>query len=257
MCCNRILHHKDSDVPLEQIVERGKPASYGQEILKRRKRITDALVDIRGLAILDFGCGNGAQTLEFAGSAARITACDISADDLAILEGASREKNIKNIFPVHYDGTTLPLPNESVDLAISFAVLEHVTNEKVALSEIRRVLKKNGEFIISVPNKWWVFETHGARLPYLPWNRVPFFSWLPSGIHRRFAMARIYKRSDITGLLLTEGFVIQTVVQMMAPMDVVPWPSVQEFLRKSLFRGNTTTIPALATEIFVHCRKPA
>ena len=35
-------------------------------------------------------------------------------------------------------------------------------------AECLRVLKPGGRFIISVPNKWWIFETHGADLPLLP-----------------------------------------------------------------------------------------
>ena len=239
----------------EQIVERGKPASYGQEITKRRARIVEGFISPGGKTILDFGCGNGAQTVELANHARTVHACDIDAADIDVLRTFALENGITNIVPVLYNGKSLPLKNESVDAAVSFAVLEHVTDERTALQDIKRVLKKGGDFVISVPNKWWIFETHGARLPLLPWNRVPFFSWLPPAIHRRYAMARIYTLSGIVNLLSANGFEVKKTCYMTAPMDVVPWPAVQKLMRNAIFRGDTTHLPNLSTEIFVHCQK--
>ncbi len=239
----------------EQIVERGKPASYGQEITKRRARIVEGFISPGGKTILDFGCGNGAQTVELAKHARTVHACDIDAADIDVLRTFALENGITNIVPVLYDGKSLPLKDESVDAAVSFAVLEHVTDERTALQDIKRVLKKGGDFVISVPNKWWIFETHGARLPLLPWNRVPFFSWLPPAIHRRYAMARIYTLSGIVNLLSANGFEVKKTCYMTAPMDVVPWPAVQKLMRNAIFRGDTTHLPNLSTEIFVHCQK--
>ena len=240
---------------MTQNVERGKPADFGQEILKRRARITAYFVTLKDKYILDFGCGNGAQTLELVRHGCRIVACDIDATDLDVLTDYARANNIKSVEAMLYDGTRLPLADAQFDVLVSYAVLEHVNNEAIALTEMRRVLKNSGELVLSVPNKWWVFETHGARLPLLPWNRVPFFSWLPKPVHARFAMARIYTRRAIIRLLVEHGFEILDSCYMTAPMDVVKSPAMQKFLRKVIFRNDVTGIPILATEIFVHCRK--
>jgi ubiquinone/menaquinone biosynthesis C-methylase UbiE len=244
-------------VSVEQIVERGRPARYGQEITRRRARIVEGFFRLGGKTILDFGCGNGAQTVELAKHASAVIGCDIDASDIEVLRTFARENGISSVVPVLYDGKSLPVKDESVDAVVSFAVLEHVTDEKSALRDILRVLKKGGDFVISVPNKWWIFETHGARLPLLPWNRVPFFSWLPSAIHRRYAMARIYTLAGIVNLLRSNGFEVRKTCYMTAPMDVVPWPAVQKLMRIVIFRGDTTPLPNLSTEIFVHCRKPS
>jgi len=244
-------------VSAEQIVERGKPASYGQEITKRRARIVEGCISLDGKMVLDFGCGNGAQTVELAKHARGVRACDIDAADIDVLRNYARENGIANVIPILYDGKSLPVEDEAVDAVVCFAVLEHVTDERTALRDIVRVLKRGGDFVISVPNKWWIFETHGARLPLLPWNRVPFFSWLPPAIHRRFAKARIYRKSDIVHLLTSSGFIIRGTSYMTAPMDTVPWPGPQRFLRNTVFRGDTGKFPLLSTEIFVHCQKPS
>lgn len=238
-----------------QVVERGKPADYGQEIIKRRTRISSSWVSLSGRLLLDFGAGNGAQTMELLTHGCKIVACDIDAADLAVLTDYIKSNNITSVKPLQYDGSHLPLDDETFDIVVSYATLEHVENEHLALSEIKRVLKPGGDLVISVPNKWWVFETHGARLPLLPWNRVPFFSWLPSGIHRRYAKARIYRMQHFIDLLRASGFQVRESTYMTAPMDVVKSPAIQRFLRSTIFRGDTTKWPFLSTEVLVHCCK--
>jgi SAM-dependent methyltransferase len=174
---------------------------------------------------------------------------------LAELQRVAQEQGITNIQTLAFDGTTIPAADASFDLAYSFEVVEHVEDERRTLQEIHRVLKADGEFLITVPNKWWVFETHGARLPLLPWNRVPFFSWLPSPLHSRWAHARIYRRSRILRLLDQEGFTVLGDAYVTAPMDVLPVPALQRFLRRTVFRTDATHIPFLATAIMVHCRR--
>lgn len=53
-----------------------------------------------------------------------------------------------------YNGTDLPFENSSFDSIILTQVLEHVFNPDKLLSEISRVLKKDGVFFLSVPFIW-------------------------------------------------------------------------------------------------------
>ena len=99
------------------------------------------------------------------------------------------------------------------------------------------------------------FETHGAHLPLLPWNRVLFFSWLPKKIHNRFAKARIYTKTGICRLLEDEGFNILSVHYITAPMDVIKWKWLKYLLQKTIFSGDTTIFPILSTSVMVICKK--
>ncbi|MBU0958232.1 MAG: glycosyltransferase [Nanoarchaeota archaeon] len=49
------------------------------------------------------------------------------------------------------DITNLPFENNSFDLIICNHILEHINNDKKAISELAKVLKKGGQTIISVP----------------------------------------------------------------------------------------------------------
>ena len=47
----------------------------------------------------------------------------------------------------------LPFADESFDVIVSFQVIEHIKRDKEFVSEVRRVLKKGGKFIVSTPNR--------------------------------------------------------------------------------------------------------
>lgn len=47
----------------------------------------------------------------------------------------------------------LPFEDESFDYVVSFQVIEHISNDKRFIEEVRRVLRPGGKFIVSTPNK--------------------------------------------------------------------------------------------------------
>lgn len=234
----------------------GKPASAHDFILLRRERIVRAALPLSGAVLLDFGCGNGAQTRSFFRDFPTVIGADVNAAFLREFQAKARlEDGIHRPNAVQYDGRTLPIADGSVDVVVSFEVLEHVEDDHRALQEIHRVLKPGGHVAISVPNRWWIFETHGARLPWLAWNRVPFFSWLPRAVHDRYAHARIYRRREIVRMLEEHGFCVLESAYVTAPMDVVRWEPLRDALRSTVFGSDRTTLPFKATAIFVAATK--
>lgn len=233
----------------------GKPASYGDFVLTRRMQLIDELTQFRGRRLLDVGCGNGAQTVHHLSRFELVVALDVVQEHLRAFRSELDSRADSNCLPVLYDGTNMPFADGTFDRVISIETLEHVASESTTLREVHRVLVPGGLLVVSVPNKWWIFETHGARLPLLPWNRVPFFSWLPKSVHSRFARARIYTRGRITSLLEENGFEVLATRYCTAPMDVVKSAAFAGFLRATLFRGASTAVPFLATSIFVLARR--
>ncbi|MFC1745635.1 class I SAM-dependent methyltransferase [Candidatus Riflebacteria bacterium] len=51
--------------------------------------------------VLDIGCGSGILTLPMAKMCKKVSACDISKEMLAILDGRAKESNLKNIVSIH------------------------------------------------------------------------------------------------------------------------------------------------------------
>ena len=233
----------------------GKPAAEGQFILGRRDRLVRPMLPVPGGHLVDFGCGNGAQTLRFIDHFDSVTGVDIVASELAAFEAQCRRLGVEDrVRGVLADDGPLPLPDACADVVTSFTVLEHVADERAVLREMRRVLKPGGLLVVTVPNRWWLFETHGADLPLLPWNRVPFVSWWPKRLHDRWARARIYRRGEIEDLMRECGFEPTATMRLTAPMDVLPAKWLRTLARATLFRSDRTRLPFLATEILVAAR---
>lgn len=94
--------------------------------------------------ILDFGCGSKPYESLFS-SVTSYVGTDI--------KGAGNDHKFSKV-DVFYNGKTLPFADETFDAVVSFEVLEHVFNIDEVLTEIRRVLKPNGQLLISIPFAW-------------------------------------------------------------------------------------------------------
>ena len=243
------------NTPQPDNLAEGVPANAGDFILERRHRIVQSQIRESGGSLLDFGCGNGAQTAFFASQFDTVTGLDVNAQSITEFDTRFRDLEV-SAHGLEYDGRDIPLESATIDCAISFEVLEHVDDERHALRELHRVLRPGGTLAMSVPNRWWIFETHGAELPLLPWNRVPFFSWLPKSIHDRYARARIYRRREIVAKLREQGFEVVRSSYITAPMDVVKIAPLRTLLRATLFRGDETPLPFMSTAVLVIARKP-
>jgi len=235
----------------------GEPIPRGSLFHKRRYRV--ALAYINNLKnrelLLDIGCGNASQTEYFAKNFRLTMGIDLQFQRLPEFNNDLIKAGITNIKMMGANSEGLPFNREVFDCVTCFEVLEHVVEQRQTLAEIWRVLKPNGVVILSVPHRWWLFETHGADLPILPWNRIPFFSWLPKTIHDKWARARNYTLKEIGKIVQEAGFTQINIKLLTAPMDVVNSEKLQKLLRKAIFRNDVTSIPFLASNIFVCAKK--
>lgn len=236
----------------------GKPADFDDFVLGRRFRLFQKYcAPVSDPVVLDFGSGTGGMSHYFAPVSGRFVAMDVNEAYLETLrrshQGTATESRVTTVCA---DAGRLPFEDGEFDLVVSFEVIEHVPDEKAALREIFRVLKPGGQFFFTIPNKWWIFETHGANLPLLPWNRVPGFGWLPKAIHDKYALARNYTKPEIRHLLEAAGLIVGHLGYMTAPMDVLKKaPRLQEFLRSTFFHGDETGVPILSTSLFAFGKK--
>ena len=236
----------------------GTPSAYTDLIHRRRIQILEEEPGFlgKGGAILDVGCGNGASLLLLAAHFEHCHGIDLSEHCLQTFEQQLQARSIQHCTMECADIEQEFGEADSFDRLISFEVLEHVGDDIALAQRMLRCLKPGGVLAVSVPNKWWIFETHGAYLPLLRWNRVPFLSWLPQSLHRRIARARNYKKSDILGVLRQAGLEVVNLHYITAPMDRLRPPRLQSLARRWFFGSSTTSVPFLATSILVIARKP-
>jgi len=233
----------------------GKPAGDEDKIIGRRIAIMERYPEFFGrhLSCIEAGCGSGATITRVANRFRESLGVDIF-DYSAGFDQQRQKHHAANCRFEQLDLEKNP-PAAQFDRLISFEVIEHLKNED-SVSAYFNILNNGGMAAITVPNKWWIFETHGARLPLLPWNRMPLFSWLPRPIHERYANARIYTAGRIRRLLQRHGFSIIDQCYVTAPMDVLKEGWLKKQLVKHVFRNDTTRSPFLATSVFIMAQKP-
>lgn len=68
---------------------------------------------------------------------------------------------------IYGDAQILPFCNESIDSILLLDVLEHLPRPENCISEIKRVLKPGGKFILQVP---FIYPIHDAPLDFQRWT---------------------------------------------------------------------------------------
>lgn len=107
--------------------------------------------------ILDQGCGIGQYTLTaYKLGFKNIIGVDFSEKLLKTAKTNAGKLGYKASF-VKGDIRKLPFKNNEFDIIISAGIIEHVPESNKAISEIARVLKKNGYLLLHVPHKISVF----------------------------------------------------------------------------------------------------
>ncbi len=233
----------------------GRPADAEDLIVRRRIELINQFEHFVNpqLTMIEVGCGNGTTLTTLAPNFQQALGVDIEDQNIQDTQKSILEAGLKNCKVEYLDLGTTTL-NKTYDRLICFEVIEHLKDES-QVKALYQLLKPGGLAAISVPNKWWIFETHGAKLPLLPWNRVPFFSWLPRAIHERYAHARIYTKGRVKKLLESHGFEVMSMEYIMAPMDVLPQGKLKSYLLKYIFNGLTTKVPYKSASIFVSAKR--
>jgi SAM-dependent methyltransferase len=100
--------------------------------------------------VLDCACGSGYGLPFLAERAKQLIAVDISPVALAYAEKHFAAPNIR--FELG-SAEALNLPSGTVDVFCSFETIEHIPHPEKLVSEARRLLRRDGIFLVSTPNR--------------------------------------------------------------------------------------------------------
>jgi SAM-dependent methyltransferase len=157
-----------------------KEANYWWHV--NRRQLLLSFLDRRNLSkcrILEVGCGGGLLSSLLLQAGADVVSADILTN---AIRAARRKGGIKVLA---FDaGHPWPFAPHSFEIIIMLDVLEHIENDVGCLYEVRRVLRKDGRAVLSVPAHQFLFSS---------WDKVV-------GHYRRYSKARLRRIFSDVGL---------------------------------------------------------
>lgn len=163
-----------------------------------------AIRKIRGAQrVLDVGCGTGYGSAMVASRGREVVGIDVSEEAVAFARAKHRQDNVEF---VAMPATELDFPNASFNAAYSIQVIEHVEDIETQLSEVVRILRPGGSFVVATPN----------RLTYSP-----------NGLHNIFHV-REYDPEELRALL-SSFFREVEITGLHAGLDLALRPEVQDY----------------------------
>ncbi len=138
-------------------------------------KLKNKIKPLKGISILDIGCGGGLLSEPMARMGARVTGIDASDKNIKIAKLHSRKSKLK-INYICSSPEKLKLQSK-FDVILNMEIVEHVEDVDFFLKSCSKLLKKNGIMFVATINKTlksYVFAIVGAEY---------VLRWLPIGTH--------------------------------------------------------------------------
>jgi len=150
-----------------------RPKGFYKDTYKEKpelRRIID-MVNVKKGRMLDIGSGGGylSECLPFFYPRVRIFGCDVSKSAIKYAKKFGTGK-------VHYKtmDKKLPYPSNYFDVCICTDVLEHIPDVPYFLNDVRRILKKDGVFFLSIPCEGQPYTLHWLLRKIGIWKNLTF-----------------------------------------------------------------------------------
>ena len=219
---------------------------------------------INGL-VLENGCGVGMYV-------EKLTSLTLPKKHRDDVSGAPSVKSKGRVIGLEYDleravearvnsdeiinaaGEFIPFPSSTFDLILSHEVIEHVQDDRAAICEMIRLLKRGGRVVIFCPNRGYPFETHGIfwQGKYYFGNKL-FVNYLPRLLRNKLAPhVRVYSKRDLQKLFngLPVKFIERTVIFGAYDNIIARFGVFGKFLRAILQFLETTPLKSFGLSHF-------
>jgi SAM-dependent methyltransferase len=172
---------------LEFTGERFIPGAQGPIWIEHWHRYHFAAPWAHGKRVLDIACGEGYGSALLARHARAVTGVDVS--PAAVEHARNAYAGVPRLEFLQGSCAAIPLPDASIDFAVSFETIEHIHEQSEFLAELARVLAPDGVLLLSSPdkaeygdrrayaNEYHVRELYRDELAALVQARFPHVRW--------------------------------------------------------------------------------
>jgi ubiquinone/menaquinone biosynthesis C-methylase UbiE len=148
----------------------------------------DAGLDLKDRAVADLGSGDGVISASLAAHAARVVGFDVEPTDPALLARLAAEHGMDlSALDLEFRPASteqLPAATEEFDMAVSWSVVEHVSDLESFFAEAWRIVKPDGHMFVQTWPLW--FSEHGHHCPH----------WIKPHDHLRFSRTELIERLE-------------------------------------------------------------
>jgi protein-L-isoaspartate O-methyltransferase len=150
-----------------------------------------------GKSVLDLGCGEGYGSNLLAEVASRVVGVDLSPQ--AIEHARIRYQRPNLNFEVS-DCRKTGFPDGGFDLIVCFEMIEHIEEHHQLLSEVKRLLRPGGCFVVSSPDKAVYSDAQGYENPFHV--KELYAGEFRSLLEKNFALVKIFSQNLCLGSVL-------------------------------------------------------
>jgi ubiquinone/menaquinone biosynthesis C-methylase UbiE len=135
-------------IPIERLDSNNWAPPWTRREHEARYEFASKFVDAK--VVVDCACGDGTSSTIFGRTARSVNGFDISSE--AVATAAERDHPPSVVFQCAV-ATALPMNDRSADVFVSLETIEHIDTDEAFLDEVVRVLKDDGAFVCSTPDR--------------------------------------------------------------------------------------------------------
>lgn len=168
-------------------------------------RICSHYDNIKGLRVLDVGCGGGLVTEPLARLGAIVTGIDGAGDLIKVAQQRARDQQLDIAYENSLTGDLIAR-KKTFDVVLGLEVIEHVPDQPHFISDLAKLTNKNGVVITSTLNRTPQSYAFGVLMA------EHVLRWLPVGTHEwqkfvkpsemmQWANDAGFEAKDVTGIV--------------------------------------------------------
>lgn len=219
---------------------------------RKIRSIANYAGNVKGLKVLDAGCGPGFISRVLLEMGAEVYSLDFSPNAIR----KAKENHHDKLTLIRGDVSNLPFRENMFDVVYATDLIEHLYDGGIFLEETYRVLKPGGRLVLNTDNAWYqqIIGYHtklGSMLKEISRFNLQRFYWAAKATPKIFALDNesrhvyIYSPKELRTLMLQLGFEVKKLdtictsasndyLRKILALNVVPFGRLFKYLRSSL-----------------------